>query len=153
VETIAKGNAAEAAVLNEFVKRDFSVLVPFGGGSPFDLGVDLGMAILRVQCKSARRSKGCLIFNSCRTDHGRGRLPYAGLADVFGVYSPDTGLVYLVPVAGTPSFVVSLRVEPARNNQGSGVRHARDYEFDRWTKAELLALAVEGIWRAPFRDS
>jgi hypothetical protein len=103
METIAKGNAAEAAVLNEFVKRDFSVLVPFGGGSPFDLGVDLGMAILRVQCKSARRSKGCLIFNSCRTDHGRGRLPYAGLADVFGVYSPDTGLVYLVPVAGTPS--------------------------------------------------
>ena len=40
MKTATRGNAAEARVLAEFVGRGFDVLVPFGGGQPYDLGVD-----------------------------------------------------------------------------------------------------------------
>ena len=56
METALKGNATEAAVLDAFVSRDLSVLLPFGGNQPYDLVVDLGgTGFLRVQCKTARK--------------------------------------------------------------------------------------------------
>jgi hypothetical protein len=42
METIARGNTAETAVLDAFIERGFNVLIPFGGGHPYDLAVDLG---------------------------------------------------------------------------------------------------------------
>jgi hypothetical protein len=54
MKTATRGNAAEARVLAEFVRRGFDVLTPFGGGQPYDLAVDLGGAgFLRVQSKTA----------------------------------------------------------------------------------------------------
>jgi PD-(D/E)XK endonuclease len=125
------------------VDRGFDVFVPFGEGQPFDLAVHLGSnAFLRVQCKTARRVNGCLVFNSRATDHGRGQLSYAGLADMFGVYFPPTQGVYLVPVGEVPGFVGRLRVEPARNSQKRGVRLAASYEIDRWTIGRLHGVAA-----------
>jgi PD-(D/E)XK endonuclease len=74
-------------------------------------------------------------------DHGRGRLSYLGLADVFGVYFPPRRAVYLVPVHEVPNFIVSLRLKPARNNQRRGIRLARDYEIERWSTERLCELA------------
>jgi hypothetical protein len=93
-----------------------------------------------VQCKTAWPRKGCVIFNARTTDHGRGRLAYVGLADVFGVYAPTERSVYLVPVEDIPNFIISLRVQPALNNQRQGVRFAADYAVDRWSAAGLSAL-------------
>jgi len=144
VPTITKGNAAEAAVLTAFVERDLHVLIPFGGGQPYDLVVQLRKdLIMRVQCKTARQTDdGCLTFNSRTTDHGRGRLSYVGLADVFGVYFPPARSVYLVPVREVSGFQPRLRVTPTRNNQRRGVRLAADYEFDRWTADALCEVAA-----------
>jgi hypothetical protein len=55
---------------------------------------------------------------------------YEGDAEMFGVYSPDTGKVYLVTVSEVPSGGdVILRLLKAKNNQGKGIRWARDYEL------------------------
>jgi hypothetical protein len=145
MQTLTKGNAAEAAVLNAFVQRGFDVLVPFGEGQPYDLVVHLpGDKFLRVQCKNARWDRGCVVFNGRTTDHGRGRLSYRGLADAFGVFDADLSIVYVVPVADVPGYEGRLRVRPTRNNQRLKVRHAREYEIDRWTPARLAAIAEEG---------
>jgi hypothetical protein len=133
METAAKGNAAEGAVLNAFIQRGYGVLVPFGGGQPYDLVIELGSALLRVQCKRAWPSGGCLVFNSRGTDHGNGRRSYRGLADIFGVHFPQNDSVYLVPIDEVADSKGWLRVEPARNNQKRGVRFAADFEIDRWT--------------------
>ena len=147
METLSKGNAAEAAILTAFVRRDFRVLIPFGGGHPYDLVVHLPNGeFVRVQCKTARDAPGCLCFNTRSTDHGHGRLPYAGLADIFGVYWPTRAAVYLVPVSEVPGFEGRLRIEPTRNNQRLKVRYATDYEFDRWT-ADRLARVLRGEHR------
>ena len=75
--------------------------------------------------------------SSRTTDHGRGRLTYVGVADVFGVYFAPNQSVHLVPVLEVSSFVVRLRLEPARNNQRRGIRLAADHEIDRWTVEAL----------------
>jgi hypothetical protein len=119
------------------------VLVPFGEGLPFDLVAYLGPdAFLRIQCKAARPNKGCLTFNARSTDHGRGRLSYVGLAEVFGLYFPPSKAVYLVPVSEARGFLPRLRLDPPRNNQQKGVRYAADYEFQRWSQKDLLGLVA-----------
>jgi hypothetical protein len=123
--TARKGNTTEAAVLRALVERDFAVLVPFGEGHPYDLVIHVeGTRFVRVQCKTARVQKGCLILNSRSTDHSRGAGTYLGLADVFGLYCPPTDQVYLVPVADVPTSQAYLRLEPTRNNQRRGIRWA-----------------------------
>lgn len=129
-------------MLNAFIRRQLRVLIPFGEGHPYDLVVQLPSDVfLRIQCKTARRRNGCLIFNSRTTDHGRGRLPYDGLADAFGVHSQADGRVFLVPVRGTTTTCASLRLEPPRNNQRRRVRLAAHFEVDRWSVEALTELA------------
>jgi len=140
METLVKGNAAESAVMHAFVELGFQVALPFGGGHAYDLVVDLNPGFVRVQCKSGRRGKGVLRFNSCSTDHGSGRMPYAGLADFFGVYFSPTKQTFLVPVIGAPEYVVSLRLEPALNNQQNGIRRAAAYELPKWSAADMRAV-------------
>jgi hypothetical protein len=136
-----RGNEAEAAVLAAFVSRGFDVLIPFGGGQPFDLVVQVAPgAFLRVQCKAAWASKGCLAFNTRSTDHGTGRRSYRGLADVFGVHDRLSGSVYLVPLDAVAEFQGRLRIKPPKNNQRRGIRMAADFEIGRWTTERLLAL-------------
>ena len=55
----------------------------------------------------------------------------SGKVDVFGVYSPDTDRVYLVPANGLPRRSCYLRLTPTRNGQTAGVRWADDFELGR----------------------
>jgi hypothetical protein len=131
--TSGRGNAGEAAVLNALVQRDFDVLLPFGEGHPFDLVVLTRDKFVRIQCKTAWRKEGCLVFNSHATDHGHGVRSYRGLADLFGVYFPPDDSVFMVPVNEVPLHEGRLRLEPARNNQRRRIRPAEYFLIDRWT--------------------
>ena len=136
VDTIARGNAAEAAVLQSFIEAGIGVLIPFGNGLPFDLGAVIpGGEILRVQVKSGRVRKGCVLFNAASTDHGRGRLDYRGRADVLAVHVASIARVFMVPVDQCPGYVGSLRLDEPRNNQRRRVRFAGDYAFERWVES------------------
>jgi hypothetical protein len=84
--------------------------------------------------------RGCLAFHCRSTDHGRGRQPYLGLADLFAVYLPADDSVYLIPVGLIPGHLGRLRLEPTKNNQQRGVRFAAEFEIDRWTRDRLDAL-------------
>jgi len=55
---------------------------------------------------------------------------YRGRADWFGVYSPDTGKVYMVSVWEAPDAgQMILRLKPTKNNQGLGIKWAEDFEI------------------------
>ncbi len=143
METARRGNAAEAAVLAALIERGFDVLVPFGGGHPYDLVVEVGEGrFVRVQCKAGWPSRGCILFNCRGTDHGNGPLSYAGLAEAFGVYFPPNRRVYLVPIGDVGNHEGRLRLEPARNNQRRRTRRAADFEIERWTREQLAALVA-----------
>ena len=142
MQTAARGNAAEAAVLSALVRRGYNVLVPFGGGHSYDLVVEARGRFIRVQCKAGWPSRACILFNPYGTDHGNGATSYDGRADVFGVFFPPTEGVYLVPLTAVAKSQGRLRLEPARNNQRKRIRLAADYAIERWT-ADRLAGLVE----------
>jgi hypothetical protein len=112
----------------------YSILEPFGENTRFDLVVDDGHRLLKLQCKSGRLRRGTVEFNAC-SHYGHHRNPtqvrrsYAGEIDAFGVYCHDTGGVYVVPVDVCGNVHVSLRVQPPANNQAIGIKWAADFEL------------------------
>jgi hypothetical protein len=136
VDTIRRGNAAEAAVLNRLIAAGIHVVLPFGGGLSFDLGavVPPDGKVARIQVKSGRIRKGCVEFNTCSTDHGQGRRSYLGRADLIAVEVPEWADILMVPVEDCIPFRGRFRIDPPRNNQRTGVRFADDYRFDRWLR-------------------
>ncbi len=112
----------------------FHVAVPFGENARYDLLVDDGRSIGRVQCKTGRLRDGAVWFPTC-SSYGHHRNPtsanrsYAGEIDYFGVHCPETDGVYLVPLRDVPTTrVAALRIADARNGQRKRVRLGGDYE-------------------------
>jgi PD-(D/E)XK endonuclease len=105
VSTIVRGNAAEAAVLHALTRAGLPVLIPFGDGSAYDLAVDVGETMIKVQVKSGRVRGECIEFNTTSTDHGHGQLAYHGRADVFGVHADQLDRVYIVAVHECPAYL------------------------------------------------
>lgn len=121
------GARAEAAVASALVRAGRAVFLPaFGANSRVDLIYEDDGSLVRVQCKTSRVVGDVIVFRTCSNTDNLPRA-YAGEVDVFGVYSPTTDLVYLVPAAGLPTRYCSLRLTRARNGQRKRVWWAGDY--------------------------
>jgi PD-(D/E)XK endonuclease len=87
--------------------------------------------VVRVQCKVAWLSKdgSYIAFNTHKlTNRLTKKVSYHGIAEWFGVYSPDTGKVYMVAVSESrKGSDMKLRLHPTKNNQEKNVNWARDY--------------------------
>jgi hypothetical protein len=131
----AVGDRSTLAILLALHAAGYLVAVPFGENTRYDLLIDDGQAISRVQCKTGRLRSGAVRFAACSSyeHHARPkarRRDYLGQIDYFGVHCPETGGVYLVPIADALlTRQGALRVEPPRNNQRRGIRLAVDYEI------------------------
>jgi hypothetical protein len=130
-----KGAAAEAAITAAVIQLGLTVLRPLCEGRRYDLIVDLEPELLRVQCKLARRVGGVLAVRtetSRFTPNGYVCKPYSSAEiDAIAAYAPELQASFLIPMTSISARrVVSLRLEPARNNQAEGVRWARDYELE-----------------------
>jgi PD-(D/E)XK endonuclease len=128
------GDRSTLAIMLVLDRLGYDVLTPFGENTRYDLVLDDGVRLMRVQCKTGRLRNGAVLFALCSC-YGHHRHPetarrdYRGQVDYFAVYCPETGGVYLVPIADLTARVLgTLRVEPSRNNQAKGVRYAADYE-------------------------
>ncbi|MBV9616392.1 MAG: hypothetical protein JO031_13115, partial [Ktedonobacteraceae bacterium] len=131
--TAKKGEITESVILARLVQLGYECLIPWGHDHRYDIAIDDDGKLVRIQCKTARflEEPGCLEFNAAITYARVGGKPhirkgYKGEADYFGVYSPDTGKVYLVPVDDVPGSVVKLRLHATKNSQQKGIRWAQD---------------------------
>lgn len=126
------GQRTEAAILSELVRRGYSVLLPFGTNQRYDLVLDLGDRLLRVQCKTGRRRGGTIEFSTVSVRSNRTGWfirDYAGEADLFLVYRPENGGIYAVPVEDAPKGRMHLRADPPLNGQSRRIKFASDYEL------------------------
>jgi len=147
-DTSQKGLISHTAVLNRLVQLGFEVLLPWADHLGYDLAyfvteehrnfgffVHRESYLVRIQVKTAWLSKDgtALEFNTSTVSAGkRGnkKSGYAGKAEYFGVYSPDTGKVYMVPVRASARSNMTLRLEGnAYVYAGTPVNWARDYEI------------------------
>jgi hypothetical protein len=135
----AKGDRSTLAVMIALQEVGLPFLVPFGENTRYDLVLDRGSELARVQCKTGRLRNGAVLFAACSC-YGHHRNPetarrdYAGQVEFFAVYCPQTFGVYLIPIADLPNRVsAALRVTPPRNNQRRFIRFAADYEIAKVT--------------------
>jgi hypothetical protein len=136
VNTKSIGERSEAIVMAEFLKAGYVVLMPFGDNQRYDLVIDIDGKFLRVQCKTARLIKAGAVLNfpaysSSVHRSGGTKKGYRDQADLFAVYSPDTGQVYILPVAEVGESDVALRLTPPRHRYPS-VRYADNYLLSKW---------------------
>ncbi len=129
-----KGAAAEAEVAASAIKLGFVVLRPMCEGGRYDLAIDIGAEILRVQCKWASLHGDVLnarCMTSRHTPRGYRRSTYSGgEVDAIGIYAQATDGCYLIPIAEVAGLtMISLRIGPPLNNQSRRVRWAHAYEM------------------------
>jgi hypothetical protein len=125
------GNISEAMILATLIRAGCTVLRPFGDNVRYDLAIDANGLLIRVQCKTGSRIQGVIQFptSSSQNHRGRGRQGYKGQADYFGVYSPDTGECYFIPVEECSRSSCALRVQTVKSCQKKKIRFARDYDI------------------------
>lgn len=128
------GNLSEAVVLAAYIKAGFPVSVPFGNGCAYDLVVDAGRRLLKVQVKTGWLCQGCLIFKGrrrVRDSRCNGMRRYKeGEVDFFAVYYPPTASIYVVPF-GAIGVDGVLRLAPTLNGQRKHIRWAADFTWEK----------------------
>jgi hypothetical protein len=132
----SRGHLSESKVLTAYIEAGFVVSVPFGGGAPYDLIVDTGVKLLRVQVKTGRLRNGCILFAAQRIHghHGTRRYKYeANEFDCFAVYCPENDQTYVVPMLGDLAEG-RLRISVTRNGQQQNVRWAQTFTFENHLK-------------------
>lgn len=131
--TNQKGAIAETAIAHEAIKLGIGVYHAYGD-ERYDFVFDLRPQLLRVQCKWAPLEGDVVIlrlYSARRTAAGIRRSFYGSdEVDAFAFYCPATDRCYFVAMAEIPGRrQLRLRVNSTRNNQASGIRWAKDYEF------------------------
>jgi hypothetical protein len=133
-ESTIKGAIAEAAIRQAAVELGFVVLHPLVEGRRYDLVIDTGPQLLRVQCKWAQR-KGTVIpvyLSTCRhTPNGDVRSTYrADEIDGIGVYCHELNRCFYLPIEAVACKTgFSLRLAPAANHQEAAINYADQYDF------------------------
>jgi hypothetical protein len=131
------GDRSALAAMLGLKTAGYALLVPFGENTRYDLVIDNGERLARVQCKTGRLRDGAVEFAVSSTyghhqNPATARRSYSGQIDYFVVYSPETAGVYLVPIEDVPTRAIArLRVVPPRNGQTRRIRPAANYEIAR----------------------
>ena len=125
------GERSEGMVLAALLQKGRVLLQPFGNTQRYDLVIDDHGTFSRVQCKTGRLRDGAVEFMTSSNVYGTSKKrDYTGEVEFFGVYCPDNGSVYLVPVEDLigVTYAARLRVDPTKNGWRSR-RSAKDYEI------------------------
>jgi hypothetical protein len=99
-------------ILAALADAGYQILLPFGSRCRYDLAFDDHGNIKRVQCKTGQllKNRGAVFFRTAKQ-------------------YPN-----LVPVSDVPEGSANLRIDPPMNNQGKGIRWAKDYVLPAGTR-------------------
>ena len=115
----------------------FAILIPFGENTRYDLVIDDGERLARVQCKTGRLRSGAVRWAACSSyahhpNPREARRDYLGQVDFFAIHCPANDGVYLVPIEDVQvRREGALRVDPPKNGQRKFIREAQKYEVGR----------------------
>ncbi|WP_290817253.1 group I intron-associated PD-(D/E)XK endonuclease [Halovivax sp.] len=135
------GDVTEVRILSRLITEGYSVSTPYGDNDPYDLLVDTGSSIRKVQCKTGWIEGEVVRFKTASKTTRDGRVAmvdYDEAIDVFAVYCNERDEYYWVPVEDAGSKSTYLRVnEPDIDHPR--VNRAAEYAF-----ANRLPRIVDG---------
>lgn len=126
--TLIKGRVTELKVLTYFLELGYIVSVP-EIPCPYDLLLDIGNKILKLQVKTCREVDGGIAFNTVSMTHnaqGYTKRTYSeNMVDYFcTIYQNEC---YLIPFNECGSKEKKLRLEPTKNGQVKNICFAKNY--------------------------
>ena len=132
-DTTGRGDISEIQVAAALMRAGQRVFRPISGGLRYDLLIDNADGTFsRVQCKTGLMKDGFIVFRVRNCDARRPiGVSYWGQIESFGVFCPQNGRTYLVPMAAltTSDSTARLRLRPTRNGQRTGVRLADEFDI------------------------
>ena len=132
-DTTSIGDLSEFEVATALMRTRKRVLRPLSAGLRYDLAIDNGDGtVVRVQCKTGILRNGFITFRVCNADARRPQgIPYRGQIEALGVYCPQNGRAYLIPIdaVGANTSTARLRVDATRNGQHRGIRLADSFQI------------------------
>jgi hypothetical protein len=133
-DTKAIGDRSELEVAVVLARNGYTVSKPIADSFRYDLIIDDGAHLYRVQVKTGRLRHGSIKV-ACYSVHGQRAgvirfRSYRGEIDFLGVFCPQTGGVYLIPESEMVDSTMHLRVEPTVNRQDRHIRWASRFRLD-----------------------
>lgn len=131
--TTMTGDLAEMMVATELIRRGYFVSKPLTNGAPYDLLVDSGNGVKKIQVKSANTTLTGAIrirLRSSKYHRGRTSVSYEGLVDfVIGV-DCTTGDIFVVSSDYLSMAEVNIRTKPSKNGQVAKTRNHEEHALD-----------------------
>lgn len=122
------GDLAELKIACLFAEKGYFVSRPMTDNAPYDLIVDDGTRLKKVQIKarSVRNSKVSVELRSMMVNYNR---KYEkNDFDLLGIYLIESGDIALLDWDQIGDVeTLTLRVGPSKNNQTKNVKHFKDY--------------------------
>ncbi len=128
-----KGDLGVLKAKADICQQGFLVLSPESEHSPFDLVAYKNNCFLRIQVKYRSLSNGSITVNkkSVWSDSNgiHTSLSAVEFIDFYCIYNPELDKCFYISKQTIKKMTTfRLRVNPAKNNQKSGVRLAKDFE-------------------------
>jgi hypothetical protein len=129
------GDRSTLAIMVALERAGYDLFLPFGENTRYDLVIDDGGRLARVQCKTGRLRTGAIRFRACSSyaHHPNPKYrprDYLGQIDFFAIYCPETAGVYLVPIEEIQVRTHgALRVTAPLNSQRRQIRYAAGYQI------------------------
>jgi prevent-host-death family protein len=128
-----KGDIAEIEIAAAAIRAGCTVARPLTDHPPYDLVIEIGSRLLRVQCKWAALENGVVQVRLRRCTHsptlGYVRSSYdSDEIDAIAAYCDELNQCFLIPIdLIAAQDWISLRVDPPRNGQRAALHLAADY--------------------------
>jgi PD-(D/E)XK endonuclease len=147
--TDQKGAVAEIAIALIATKLGIDVYRPLHEGGRYDLILDVGGRLIRVQCKWAPRHGDVVVVRCYSTRRNRNgllrRIYVEGEVDGYAAYCQEIDRCFFLPYE---NFVrrtqIHLRLDRTNNNQKLGINWADDFDFAATLGNEQGAVAQLG---------
>lgn len=126
-----RGDETEAKIIHQLIANGYSVSLPFGDNDKYDLIVDDGEDLYRIQCKTAWENKEHTIrFNTHSQTTKNGEYyedTYHGEIDAFIVHYPKNEKLYWIDIDNATEQKMELRFEAKIDHPS--INWAQDYEL------------------------
>ena len=135
MNSVFRGEVAEMMAVAELVRRGYIVSRLLTNGAAYELLVDDGRSVLKVQVKRTsvdRENDSVRIqLSSSKYHRGRAGVSYEGRVDLILAVDCEANAFYVVSGDDLGQWEIRLRTKPARNNQTVRVRLAADHAIER----------------------
>lgn len=134
--TQQKGLTTELHCLQDFTELGYQCLIPFGDSCKYDIAVDLGSKIIRIQCKHARWSTDTAqkqtafeIATCCQTTNTKKTTRYKySENEIDYFYTWFGGQGYLVSIQEATGVSFRWRYEYPASGQKQNIHIANEYQ-------------------------